>query len=156
LQLLHLAVAVVLFLAAPQARAADDDYPRVWVNGGFFTEHFKSGDFREDNYGPGIEVAFAERHAFLLGSFINSDRERSRYAGYYWRPWQREAGPVRFSAGFVVGLIDGYSNTNDGGWFPAAAPFVSAEYGVLGANLAVIPHPKNGLAVALQLKLRVW
>jgi hypothetical protein len=85
----------MLCLAALQVRAAGERYPRVWVNGGFFTEHFKSGDFREDNYGPGIEVALAERHAFLAGSFINSDRERSRYAGYYWRP---NAQPDRFAS----------------------------------------------------------
>jgi hypothetical protein len=33
---------------------------------------------------------------------------------------------------------------------------VSAEYGYVGANLPFIPHPKNGAAIALQLKIRVW
>ncbi len=139
-----------------QSAFADDEYPRVWLNPGFFTHHFKSGDYREDNYGPGVEVAFSQRHTLLAGSFINSDSERSRYAGYYWRPWQRQAGPVHFSAGLLAVLIDGYSNTNDGDWFPGVAPMVSAEYGILGANLAFIAHPKNGAVVALQLKLRVW
>jgi hypothetical protein len=63
---------------------------------------------------------------------------------------------VHFSGGLVVGAIDGYSITNDGGWFPGIVPMVSAEYGIVGANLAFIPHPKNGAVVALQLKLRVW
>jgi hypothetical protein len=146
----------LLLVAAPSALGAGDEYPRVWLNPGFFTHHFRRGDFRGDNYGLGVEVAFSARHAGLAGSFINSDRERSRYAGYHWRPWHRQAGPVHFSAGLVVGLVDGYSSTNDGGWFPAALPVVSAEYGIAGANLAFIPHPKNGAALALQLKLRIW
>ena len=155
LQLLQRAVLAFCLLSG-QSAFADDEYPRVWLNPGFFTRHFKSGDFREDNYGPGVEVALSHRHALLGGSFINSDSERSRYVGYYWRPWQHEAGPVHFSGGLVVGAIDGYSSTNDGGWFPAIAPMASAEYGIVGANLIVIPHPKNGAAIALQLKLRVW
>jgi hypothetical protein len=147
---------LLLVLVGQTALAAGDEYPRVWLNPGFFTHHFRTGDFRQDNYGPGVEVALSERNALLAGSFINSDHERSRYAGYYWRPWRWEAGPVQFSAGIVVALIDGYSSTNDGGWFPGALPVLSAEYGFLGANLAFIPHPRNGAAIALQLKLRVW
>ena len=147
---------LALFVLSVQSASAAGEYPRVWLNPGFFTHHFKSGDFREDNYGPGVEVALSHRHALLGGSFINSDSERSRYAGYYWRPWQHQAGPVHFSGGLVVGAIDGYSSTNDGAWFPAIAPMASAEYGIVGANLIFIPPPKNGAAIALQLKLRVW
>jgi hypothetical protein len=147
---------LLLVLGGQTALAAGDEYPRVWLNPGFFTHHFRSGDFRQDNYGPGVELNLSPRDTVLAGSFINSDHERSRYAGYYWRPWRREAGPVQFSAGVVVALIDGYSSTNDGGWFPAALPVLSAEYGIVGANLSFLPHPKNGAAIALQLKLRVW
>jgi len=145
------------FLAGPAgALLAEEPAPKVWLNPGFFTHHFRHGDFRQDNYGPGVEVALAPPHGLLAGSFINSDRERSRYAAYSWRPWRAQAGGVDFAAGIAVGLVDGYSSTNDGDWFPAAAPVVSAEYGYVGANLVFIPHPKNGAALALQLKLRVW
>jgi hypothetical protein len=144
------------FICAHSAFGGEERSPKLWLNPGFFTHHFRSGDFRQDNYGPGLEVVFSPRDTLLAGSFINSDSERSHYAGYYWRPWHRQAGPVHLSAGLVVGLMDGYSSTNDGGWFPFALPAVSAEYGIVGANLAFLPHPKNGAAVALQLKLRVW
>ena len=143
-------------ICAHSAFGAEERYPKLWLNPGFFTHHFRSGDFRQDNYGPGLEVVFSPRDTLLAGSFINSDSERSHYAGYYWRPWHRQAGPVHFSAGLVLGLIDGYPSTNDGGWFPVALPVVSAQYGIVGANLAFLPHPKNGAALALQLKLRVW
>jgi hypothetical protein len=143
-------------LAAAPAWAQEPHATRIWLTPGFLTHHFKHGDFREDNYGAGVEVVLAPQHALMAGSFINSDRERSRYAAYYWRPWRRQAGALELGAGIVVGLIDGYSSTHNGGWFPAAVPAVSAEYRFLGANLAFIPHPKNGAALALQLKLRVW
>jgi len=63
---------------------------------------------------------------------------------------------VNLSTGLVFALIDGYSNTNHGDWFPVVLPVLSAEYRVFGANVILIPHPHNGAALALQLKLRVW
>ncbi len=143
-------------LSAAPAWAQAPHATKIWLNPGFFTHHFKHGNFREDNYGPGVEVDLAPQHALMAGSFINSDRERSRYAAYYWRPWRRQIGALDLGAGIVVGLIDGYSTTRNGSWFPAAVPAVSVEHRFLGANLAFIPHPKNGAALALQLKLRVW
>jgi hypothetical protein len=143
-------------LASPALALAQEAQPKVWVNPGFFSHHFRNGDFRQDNYGPGIEITVPTGHALLAGSFINSDRERSRYAGFYWRPWRWQYGDWEFGAGAVFALVDGYSTVNAGDWFPAALPVVSAEYGTVGANLAFIPHPKNGAAIALQLKLRVW
>jgi hypothetical protein len=143
-------------LATPALALAQEVPPKIWINPGLFSHHFREGDFRQDNYGPGVEVAISPQHAFLAGSFINSDRERSRYAGYYWRPWRWERGGIEFGAGAIFALIDGYSTTNAGDWFPAAVPALSVEYGFLGGNIAFIPHPKNGAALALQLKLRVW
>ena len=50
---------LALFVLSVQSASAGE-YPRVWLNPGFFTHHFKSGDYREDNYGPGVEVAFSQ------------------------------------------------------------------------------------------------
>jgi hypothetical protein len=58
--------------------------------------------------------------------------------------------------GLVFALIDGYSNTNDGHAFPVVIPALTVEYGRLGANFLIAPHPENGTAIALQLRLRVW
>ena len=60
------------------------------------------------------------------------------------------------SGGLVFVIIDGYSNTHNGNWFPAVFPTRSAEYGIFGASLSFIPNPRNGSALALRLKLRVW
>jgi hypothetical protein len=61
-------------------------------------------------------------------------------------------------AGVIVGAFDGYPRMRDGGWFPAALPAASIEYGRLGVNLTIVPTYKDRLngAVALQFKLRVW
>jgi hypothetical protein len=79
-------LATLLLAQTGIAGAAGPGFPSGWINPGFFTHHFESGDFREENYGPGVELVLAPQHALLPGSFINSDRERSRYAAYYWRP----------------------------------------------------------------------
>jgi hypothetical protein len=145
----------ILATASP-ALAQDASAPKVWLNPGAFTHPFKSGDYREDNYGLGAELFLEQQHGILAGNFINSNRERSRYAGYHWRPWLWQPMGVSVSPGFVFAMFDGYSNTNNGNWFPAVFPSVSAEYGNYGANLTLIPNPRNGSAIALQLKLQVW
>ena len=142
-------------LAAPAAASAEG--VQVWINPGFFSHHLKHDqDYREDNYGFGVEVFVQPRHGFLAGSYINSNYERSHYAGYHWRPWARKAGEVSFRAGVVFALVDGYSNTNEGYWFPAVLPVLSAEYGPYVAAMSLLPNPSNGVALALQLRLQVW
>ena len=145
-------------LAISPAAAAEEAKIAVWLNAGSLSHHFKDNrQYREENYGFGVEVFLTPRHGLITGSFINSNDERSRYAGYHWRPWQRESpGRMRVSGGFVFALIDGYSNTRDGKTFPVVLPALSAEYKALGAHLIFVPHPKNSSALALQLRLRVW
>lgn len=144
-------------LAAPAVALAQAPAGiEVWLNPGAYSHHFRGGDHREKNYGIGAEVFIAPEHGFLAGSFINSNRERSRYGGYYWRPWHWQRGGVDLSTGLVFALVDGYSNTHHGDWFPALLPAVSAEYGPYGANLSLAPNASNGAALALQLRLQVW
>jgi hypothetical protein len=151
-----LQAALGIFAAVGPASAQEGNATQVWLNPGAFTHHFKNGDYREDNYGIGAEVFVAPQHGFLAGSFINSNRERSRYAGYRWRPWLWKPAGLDLRPGVVFAMFDGYSNTNNGNWFPAAFPSLSAEHGPFGADLTLIPNPRNGSAIALQLKLQVW
>jgi hypothetical protein len=151
--LLRLAFAGLLACSFP-ARAQEP--VQVWLDPGFFSYHFKEGNYRQDNYGFGVGVFVAPEHGFLAGTFFNSNDERSRYVAYHWRPWGWNRAGVSVRAGLAMGLIDGYSNTNDGHWFPVILPTLTAEYGYFGANLSIAPHPHNGTAIALQLRLRVW
>jgi hypothetical protein len=129
---------------------------QVWLDPGFLSYHFNGGDYRQDNWGFGVGVFVAPEHGFIAGTYLNSDDERSRYAAYHWRPLDWDYGALNLRAGLVLGVIDGYSNTNHGHWFPAVLPALTAEYGHLGANLAIAPNPHHGTAIALQLRLRVW
>jgi hypothetical protein len=152
----RIALAIAGIVALTPA-AADETRTQVWLNPGMLSKHFKRDqDYRETNYGFGAEVFLTPEHGLIAGSLINSNHERSRYAGYHWRPLQLQERGVTFSAGLAFALIDGYSNTNDGHAFPIVLPTLSAEYGRLGAHLILLPHPKNSSAIGLQLRLRVW
>jgi len=136
---------------------AEDYATKVWLNPGLQSYHLnRSNDYREDNIGFGAEFVVAPDHGLLAGNYINSNNERSQYAGYHWRALHWRPYGVNLSAGPVFSMINGYSNMRDGGWFPAVMPALSAEYGLYGANITFIPNSKNGSAVAFQLKLLIW
>ncbi|MGA8005826.1 MAG: hypothetical protein WCA17_06980, partial [Burkholderiales bacterium] len=117
----------------------------------------RSKHLRDDNVGLGIEVALAPDHSVMAGSFINSNRARSRYAAYAWRPLHVRYAGLDFDAGVVVGAFDGYPNYKGGGWFVAPLPLVSVEGKRFGVNLSVIPTLKNRVdgALSIQFKLRL-
>ncbi len=149
---------VILLLAVCVAIEAQAD-PQVWLNPGIYSLHFeRDKDLRDDNIGLGVELVLAPEHAVSAGTFINSNRERSRYAAYAWRPLRWRPGGVDVAVGVVAGAFDGYPNYRDGGWFLAPLPLLAVEGRRLGANLSVIPTIRDRLngAIAIQLKLRVW
>jgi hypothetical protein len=150
-------IAALVLASAASAAGAADDAMKIWVNPGWQSYHFdRSQDFREENYGLGAEVLLAPEHGFVAGTLINSNRERSRYGGYQWRPLRWQLAGVSVSGGLVFALIDGYPKVRAGGWFPALVPVLAVEYSFYGANVIFIPNSSNGSALGLQLKLRVW
>jgi hypothetical protein len=152
---------VIPFLTAISSAGAEDvqSSRQVWINPGFFSWHFdRSKDFREDNWGVGVEVVLAPDHAVMAGNFINSDGERSRYAAYQWRPLHWRPWDIDVSAGIALGAFDGYPNVNAGGWFIAPLPILAIEGKRLGLNLSIVPTIDDRIhgAVVVQIKLRVW
>jgi hypothetical protein len=151
----------VLFAAAAQADSApaQDTWPQVWLNPGIYSQHFDSSKgLRNNNIGFGAEVMLARDHLLMAGSFINSNRARTHFAGYEWRPLHWQFSGVEVGAGIAVGAFDGYPNYRNGGWFVAPLPLLAIEGRRLGANIALIPTIANRFdgALAIQLKLRVW
>lgn len=127
----------------------------LWLNPGFYSFHFqKNKGLNNRNLGLGGEYRYSTVSSFTLGVFDNSDRQTSRYAGWYWQPLG--LGTVRIGA--VFGAIDGYPNMLKGGWFLAVIPAASIEYNNFGVNLLFMPSYKDRLygAISLQLKLRVF
>jgi len=65
-------------------------------------------------------------------------------------------GKVRLGA--VAGVMDGYPNMRNGGWFVSVIPAASFEYNNVGLNLMYIPSYQDKIygSISLQLKLRVF
>jgi hypothetical protein len=105
-----------------------------------------------------VEVVLVPDHAVMVGNYINSDGERSRYAAYQWRPLHWRPYDVDVSAGIALSVIDGYPRMNNGGWFMALLPLLAVEGKRVGVNFSVVPTIKDKVdgAVVLQIKLRVW
>lgn len=124
----------------------------LWLNPGFYSYHFqKDKGLSNSNFGLGGEYRYSTVSSITLGSFYNSNRRTSHYAGWYWQPLA--LGLVRVGA--VVGVMDGYPRTNNGGWFPTAIPTASFEYKSVGANLIFTPSYRDRLYGALSLQLKV-
>lgn len=138
---------------------AEEPYPEVWMNPGFLSYHFeRDKNLREDNIGVGVEIEIRADHAAMLGTFINSDRDRTRYAGYQWRPLHWNPSSFEVSAGLIVAALDGYPRMRNGGWFVAPLPIVTIEGDRVGVNFTVVPTIRNRLngAFAIQVKIRLW
>lgn len=154
------ALCAALFSTAAHAgEATGDASPQVWINPGIYSQHFDSGKgLRNNNVGFGAEFLPRNDRAFMAGSFINSNRAKSRYAACAWRPLHWQFAGINAGAGIAVGAFDGYPNYRNGGWFVAPLPLLYIEGRYVGANISVIPTLSNRLdgAVAVQIKFRVW
>jgi len=148
------------FAAAAQAATAQEEsWPQVWINPGIYSQHFDSSKgLRNNNIGFGVEASLARDHVVMAGSYINSNRARTHFAGYEWRPLHWRVSGLDVGAGVVLGAWDGYPNYRNGAWFVAPLPMLSIEGRKLGANIALIPTVANRFdgALAVQIKLRVW
>lgn len=127
----------------------------LWLNPGLVSYHFdRNRNFNSVNYGLGIEYKISTVTAFTIGSYRNSYYQQSSYVGAYWQPVA--LGPLH--AGVVAGAFNGYSNTNNGGWFPAVLPAISLEGDFVGFNLLIIPTIPNRISgsLSLQMKIKVF
>lgn len=127
----------------------------LWLNPGLLSYHFdQSQDFNAVNYGFGGEYRFSSVASVTVGTYRNSNYHQSNYIGAYWQPIA--IGPVNM--GLVAGGFNGYSATNNGGWFPAVLPAFTIEGDWVGLNLMVIPTIPNRASGSLsfQLKFKVF
>jgi hypothetical protein len=137
----------------------EETFPQVWLNPGIYSHHFDSSKgLRNNNIGLGAEVRLASDHALMAGTFINSNRQRSHYATYQWRPLHWQWAGLEIGAAIAVGGFDGYPNYRNGAWFVAPLPMLTIEGKTFGANISVIPTVANRFdgALAVQVKMRVW
>lgn len=127
----------------------------LWLNPGLLSYHFdRNKDFNSLNYGFGGEYKFSNIASFTIGEYRNSYYQRAHYIGVYWQPIA--IGPINI--GVVAGGFNGYSNTNNGGWFPAVLPAFTVEGDWIGFNLLLIPTIPNRVSgsLSLQMKIKVF
>jgi hypothetical protein len=147
--------AIAASSAFAESGADDVTSNSVWISPGFWSRHFdRSAGYREDNIGLGAELDFSPDLFVQAGSYINSDRARSHYAGGAWEPFERWG----IRAGIYGGAFDGYPAMRNGGWFIAAFPMISMRTDRIGLNLTAIPNYGNRLhgALVAQVLFRVW
>jgi hypothetical protein len=124
----------------------------LWLNPGLYSYHFdRNKDFNSVNYGFGAEYRFSSVASLTVGAYRNSYYYPSNYIGAYWQPIA--IGPVNI--GVVAGGFNGYSNTNNGGWFPAVLPALTIEGDTIGLNILVIPTIPNRVSGSLSFQLKV-
>lgn len=139
----------------PLKKVENQPLNEVWLSTGFETWHFNNNlGLNDHNSGWGIDYRFSTTTSITAGRFFNSDWQNSNYLGVSWNPLA--LGPFRLGA--FAGLFDGYPRMMNGGTFAAVIPAISAEYGIFGANLIIIPTIQNRLygGISLQLKLKVY
>jgi hypothetical protein len=127
----------------------------VWIDPGLYSYHYdREKDLNSTNYGFGIEYKYSSVASLTAGSFKNSNYRQSNYIGAYWQPIS--IGPVNL--GVVAGGFNGYSNRNNGGWFPAILPALTIEKDWVGLNLMIIPTIPNHVSgsLSLQIKFKVF
>jgi hypothetical protein len=161
-QAIRLSLLLITAGLAPQVIAQGEGMSsrnRAWQNAGAYSYHFdRDANYREDNVGVGVELGYSADNSLMVGSLINSERARTRYLGWQWRPVHGWVGNVQVHAGVVMTAMDGYSKMREGGWFPSLLPLVAVEGKYLGLNLSAVPTIQDRVhgAILLQLKLRVW
>ena len=130
---------------------APTEKKELWLNPGLYSYHFdRNQDFNSFNYGFGVEYRFSSIASVTAGTYRNSYYNTSNYIGAYWQPIA--LGPINM--GFVLGGFNGYSNTNNGGWFPAVLPAFTIEGKRIGLNLLVIPTVADRISGSLSLQLK--
>lgn len=153
-------ISALVSLGARAADATPGEFStQIWISPGIYSQHFDSSKhLRNDNVGLSGEVVFKKDHALMGGSYINSNRARTTFAAYEWRPWHWNAAGLDLHAGVALGAFDGYPNYRNGGYFLAPLPLLAIEGRHFGVNLSIIPTIRNRLdgAVAVQFKFRVW
>ncbi len=146
-------------LSAPASSYANEYFAIVnhepkselWLNPGMLSYHFdRERSFNSRNVGFGAEYRYSTVASVTLGTYRNSYHESSNYIGAYWQPIQ--LGVFKFGA--VAGVFNGYSKTNDGGWFPALIPALTYEGERFGVNLLMVPSIPDKVAGSLSVQFK--
>lgn len=145
------AIAAERWNAAPLKNRAN----QLWINVGGVSQHFDNATaLNQENFGYGVEYQVDRNRYLVLGAYRNSVHADTRYFGGAWMPLSYKA----FKLGAIAGVVNGYKDMRNGGYFPVILPVLAVEGGRVGANFVYIPSiaAKVSGAVAMQLKYRFY
>lgn len=132
------ALASALFLASPKANAET----RIGVHVG--SQHFGKNADAFNNFNPGVYVY---HNGWTVGTYHNSERRQSAYAGYTWEYDITS----RLAVGATLGVITGYSTARV---LPMLVPSVGYRIaGNTSARLSFVPAVSKHGASALHLSI---
>jgi hypothetical protein len=103
--------------------------------------------YNDHNLGIYARWANAQGDGFAAGTYLNSQRATSVWAGYAWS-WRMQALPL--SAGLIVGGVSGYRAAKI---MPMALPSAALHWGNTAARLSYVPRVEKSGAAALHLSL---
>lgn len=103
--------------------------------------------FNDRNPGLYARWADAQGDGFAAGTYLNSERAQSLWAGYAWN-WHMQALPI--SAGLTVGAVSGYRAAK---LLPLALPSAALHLGKTAARLTYVPRVEKRGAAALHFSL---
>ncbi len=128
--------------------------PALWLNLGALTHHpNQSRGYNENNSGLGLEYRFKPDTSVMVGSFYNSVRRDTNYAAVNWQPLALGD----WKLGLAMGVMNGYPDVENGGYFVAALPMASYEGKRFGVNLSLIPSlGQIDGALVVQVKFRLF
>lgn len=128
--------------AEPDAPPAADSGTSLRLATGFWSHHAqqrRTGTYRENNTGIGLEWQFAPSWQVNAGHYRNSVNRPSNYLQLGWSPLRwLPAADLALSAGANVGVVNGYPNIDDG-YFATLVPVATAQWKRAGVNLVYIP-----------------
>jgi hypothetical protein len=103
--------------------------------------------FNDRNPGVYARWADAQGDGFAAGTYLNSERAQSLWAGYAWS-WRMQALPI--SAGLTAGAVSGYRTAK---LLPLALPSAALHFGNTAARLSYIPKVEKRGAAALHFSI---
>jgi len=168
------AALAIAILASSSAMAGEAElqgsYPsflsRVTIEVPLFTLHTPHDEwFNDNNRGALAEIALGRHMAISAGSFMNSYKRNTTFAGFSWLPINFEFSHVTIDMGGMIAadLNGGYKGFNGMDPFLGAvlikfgSHFDDPRFETLnrmGVGITVIPANPNGGSTAINLSLR--
>ena len=121
---------------------------KSWLDINGIAYHFdRSREHNERNWGLGLEVPTSDHTTWMIGTYKNSNWQRTDYLWYENTPWR--LGPLQ--VGWMAGVATGY-RSNPHSPMPVAGLAIVSRGKRIGVNVICLPP----VVCAANVMLKVW